>query len=281
MNGRDSLHSMGSLMDLDDDEENLPENHRAPSSQQKTNLLPQKTQQQQQNDDNNRQRQGLAKKQKPLPLGDKTEEMSTLTQVGNSVLAASSNMVRQHRRRLLAGGQVAASLLTPHNDDVEDDADNNNNVATSVDPTVPAWDGLVRKGTKLKSFLGDAMQHVATGYSVTSTRTQHLPLLPGSNKRQRLMEGGTGMEMEDHSDNYHLLDDESSLMSKHNQQFVERELAATSMAKDKAKEVLLLQQVCLEMRVHTGSRKTNNMCPIPELTSYATTFSLVDFLYSN
>ena len=217
-----------------DDEENQPEN-RAPS-QLNTQLRQKNTQQQQQqqqiDENENQQLLTSANQKKPAPLGDKTDGVSALAHVGNSVLATSSNMVRQHRRRLLAGGQVAASLLTPHNDGDGD-----------VGGQPPAWDGLVRKGTKLKSFLGDAIQHVATGYSVTSNASNFH--LHGSNKRPRL-EGG--MEMEGDGADYHLLEDESA--PKHNQHFVERELVATSVAKGKAKEVLLLQQVRTENQKH-------------------------------
>lgn len=117
------------------------------------------------------------------------------------------------RRRLTSGGQMAASLLTPHN----------NTYDNTFAP--PAWDGFVRKGTRLKSFLDDALQHVASGYAVTNM---------GGNKRQRLAEGTNDKDDGGAKDRQI-----KNLM----QPSEEREQAATAMAKDRTAEVILLKQV--------------------------------------
>ena len=217
---RDSLHSMGSLMDFDD-EENHQEN-RPQSSQSHSQFnrdTGKKTQQKQSQPLSASGKSLLTSHSKPAPLSDKDiGTTAALVHATSNVLATSSNMMRHHRRRLLAGGQVAASILTPHN----------SASPSAADHQPPGWDGLVRKGTKLKSFLDDALQHVATGYSVTNNNNNSAQQ-QGANKRQRVEDA---METEGNSE------------TTKNQHFLEREQAATSVAKDKTKEVLLLQQVC-------------------------------------
>lgn len=110
---------------------------------------------------------------------------------------------------LTVDGQVAASLLAPLNQN-------------NVQAVAPAWDGFVRKGTRLKSFLDDALQHVATGYTVTNI---------AGTKRQRVAEG----EREGTRDAVQL--------SRQQQPWEEGAVAASTVAKDKTTEVLLLQQV--------------------------------------
>ena len=110
------------------------------------------------------------------------------------------------RRRRLTG-QLAASLLTPQ--------DSNANGP-------PAWDGFVRKGTQLKSFLDDALHQVATGYAVTNVV---------GTKRQRLAE--------------EVADALSSAANKEDghQSWEERDQAASAVAKEKTSEAILLKQV--------------------------------------
>lgn len=114
-----------------------------------------------------------------------------------------------NRRRLTVNGQVAASLLAPLNQ----------NNAHALEP---AWDGFVRKGTRLKSFLDDALQHVATGYATTNT---------AGTKRQRVAEGQREGTMD------------AAQAPQQQQSWEEGIMAASTVAKDKTTEVLLLQQV--------------------------------------
>jgi hypothetical protein len=119
------------------------------------------------------------------------------------------------RRRLNTGGQMAASLLTPHDN-----------------TAAPAWDGFVRKGTRLKSFLDDALQHVATGYAVTNA---------AGSKRLRLAETAKeegDVPMQDSSN--------SNSNNNNHSHWGEREQVASSVAKEKTSEVLLLKQVRTE-----------------------------------
>jgi len=259
----DSLHSIGSLMDYDDDEENQGENQQRPrqlssssaalSSSSSSAAVPvnkHKHQQQQQ------------QTKKPAPLGDATTKQilqprsSTITKntpnnspfmpIATGVIATTTNNAMcQHRHRLLAGGQVAASLLTPTMTTTTTTATTAAAAAAAVATEVPTWDGLVRKGTKLKSFLDGALQHA--GYAVTNYSGGGAGNTTSSNKRQRLLEeeGECAVETQNH-----------------HQDILEREQAAALLAKDKTKAVLLLQQVRIIVTIFASCAISLDSSPI-------------------
>jgi len=224
-NKRKNLQSMGPLMDFDDAEnhmENRPRVHNNKSdtsnitknAKHDTQTATRRTGKHQSGPENSANKNDKQKSQAENENESNNNKNDSSNDDAHSTGTSSSSMVRsQHRHRLMVGGQVAASILTPHNN-----AGNNNLLAMAVQP--PAWDEFVRKGTQLRSLVDDALQHVATGYAVTHN------LHGASNKRQRVEQQVDG-----------------SVTSSIQQDFIEREQVAASMAKDKTKEVLLLQQV--------------------------------------
>lgn len=185
---RSRLESMGSMLDSDDGE-NHRENRR-PLQQQKRRPSSSKL--------------GHGSDKNPVLQQRNNNENAPNSTRPNLTQDMTQSMIRQHRRRLMASGHVAASILTPHN--------------AGALAEQPAWDGFVRKGTQLKSFLDEALQHVATGYAITNG---------SGTKRQRLLE-----------------DEEADNEGSRPQHIKEREEATAMVAREKTKEVLVLQQVC-------------------------------------
>ncbi|CAB9518017.1 expressed unknown protein [Seminavis robusta] len=146
-----------------------------------------------------------------------SDDQNAAAKNDNNQLEVSNAMLKQHRNRLIAGGQIAAGILTPHN--------NSNNSALSSEHA--PWGGFVRKGTMLKTFLDDAMQHVATGYAVTT----------GANKRQRVQ------------------GDENSNDAQHEK---DRDKAVSDIAKDKTKELVILQQKLEESQAQVAALTASN-----------------------
>lgn len=142
------------------------------------------------------------KRRQENPAKDQENQNGSTTKGGgnnrsnNPTQQMAEAMVCQQRRRLI----TTASILTPH-----------------IPEEQPAWGGFVRKGAQLKSFLDEALQHVATGYTVTSNAA-------AGNQRQRL-------------------ENDSDIASELPQQHVQDRPQATAMiAKDKTNEAMLLQQ---------------------------------------
>ena len=174
---RKRLESLGSVLDLNG-EENQYENQSLPPK-----------------------RRPSSSKQPLAPQKNNSADQENNENASNNATRQdlSQSMMRQHRKRLLASGQVAASILTPQN--------------AALVPEHHALDSFVRKGTRLKSFLDDALQHVATGYAITTG--------PGT-KRLRIS------------------DNDAATGEKHEN---DREQATAKIAKEKTAEVLALQQV--------------------------------------
>lgn len=152
-----------------------------------------------------------AKDQENQNVSNNTKGGGSNNKSNNPTQQMAEAMMRQQRRRLL----TTASILTPH-----------------ITEEQPAWDGFVRKGTQLKSFLDEALQHVATGYAVTSNAT-------AGHKRQRLEDDGiTTSEPPPHGS--------------------ERSQATAKIAKDKTKEAMFLQQKLEETQSQVAALKASN-----------------------